>query len=162
MFDEEKKPIWRELAPLFAGILFGIGWWTFISAHIVQAQGGGGGKSYEPVIWAYFYVPGIVASFGLVMTNIVDVSSITGNSFMAFANPSVSMRVRAWLFVALFLHFGAIIAAVWIMAAIFLVPTNPDHQFPGIALALQTLAIFISSMMLLWNRSVGRSDYESL
>lgn len=136
---------------------FGVGWWLFISSHIVQ-----GTNNFTPVIWGYYYIPGIVASLGLVMTNIVDVSSLTGNGFMAFANPSVSARVRVWLFFSLSLHFGALIASIWIMAAIFLAPTNPDHQFPGIALSLQSACIFISSMILLWGRASKSDGYDAI
>ena len=45
----------------------------------------------------------------LCRTNIVDVSSLAGNSFMAMASPGVSARIRAWLFLSLLMHFGAMI-----------------------------------------------------
>jgi hypothetical protein len=144
------------VTPLLAGIMFGVGWWLFISAHIVQ-----GVNAHEPTVLGYYYIPGIVATFGLIMTNIVDVSSLDGSSFMAFANPQVSARVRAWLFLSLALHFGALIASIWIMAAIFLPPTV-DYQFPGIALALQSTCILFSSMILLWNRASKNDGYDAI
>ena len=55
-------------------------------------------------------------------SNIVDVKSLNGSSFMAIASPEVSARIRAWLFVALSFHFGGMIAGIWIMADKFLPP----------------------------------------
>jgi len=153
MDDENRSSVWKTLTPLISGMVFGVGWWIFISAHIVQAH-----NSWTPEIWAYYYIPGIVASFALVMTNIVDVKSLNGNSFLAIASPGVSARIRAWLFLSFSLHFGAMIAGIWIMAAIFLPPGGGvEHSWPGIAMMLQTTAIFVSSMILLWSKSV---DYK--
>lgn len=77
---------------------------------------------------------------------------------MAIASPGVSARIRVWLFFSFFLHFGSMIASVWIMASIFLAPTAL-YQFPGIALTLQSFAIFVASMILLWNRAQKSNDY---
>jgi hypothetical protein len=35
-----------------------------------------------------------------------------------------------------------------------------EHSWPGVALMLQTLLIFISAMILLWNRARGSGDYD--
>jgi len=95
----------------------------------------------------------------------VNVNALDGNSFMALASPSVSARIRAWLFFSFFLLFGAIIAAVWIMADGFvnskLEEASNFNSFPGTAMMLQTLCIFISAMILMWNRAVASSDYDA-
>jgi len=150
------------LTPLISGMVFGIGWWLFISAHIVQSADHGG-VVWDPVVYAYYYIPGIVASVALVMTNIVDVKSLNGNSFAAFASPGVSARVRAWLFLSFGLHFGAMIAGIWIMAAVFLPPGGGvQHPWPGISMMLQTVAIFIASMILLWTKSGDGNEYDTI
>merc|ERR1712146_402841 len=35
------------------------------------------------------------------------------------------------------------------------------NSFPGTAMMLQTLCIFISAMILMWNRAVASSDYDA-
>jgi hypothetical protein len=39
--------------------------WLFISAHIVQSADHG--TPWDPVVYAYYYIPGIVATAALVM-----------------------------------------------------------------------------------------------
>jgi len=161
--EEEQRSSWKTIIPLVAGMVFGIGWWCFISAHIVQAHGDGT-QPFVPPVLGWYYIPGIVASFALVMTNIVDVKSLNGNSFMAIASPGVAVRIRAWLFLSFALHFGSMIAGCWIMAATFLPPMAPAdyHSWPGIALLLQTVLIFISSMIMLWTKSSDSAEFESI
>ena len=51
-----------------------------------------------------------------------------------------------------------ITAAIWIMADTF---TPSDHSWPGVAMMLQSLCIFMASMILLWGRAGGSSEYDA-
>lgn len=87
---------------LYAVFQFFLGWWFIIDAS--TAHGGG-------VNFAH-HICGILATFSLIMINMVDVS---GDSFEG----GYENRVRVWLFVGFVMGFSSIIAATWIMVADF-------------------------------------------
>eukprot|EP00020_Sapocribrum_chincoteaguense_P000360 CAMPEP_0170755060 /NCGR_PEP_ID=MMETSP0437-20130122/13321_1 /TAXON_ID=0 /ORGANISM="Sexangularia sp." /LENGTH=97 /DNA_ID=CAMNT_0011094213 /DNA_START=261 /DNA_END=554 /DNA_ORIENTATION=- len=91
------------------------------------------------------------------MTSIAPVSALAGGGM--FAGEGIPDRVRLWLFVSMTISFGAIIAGIWIMAAIYSPPDKQvEHQWPGVALALQVSGIFIASLVGLWGRIAASQE----
>jgi uncharacterized membrane-anchored protein len=84
----------------------------------------------------------------MIRVNITPMEAL--NPYTWLYDEGISNRVRAWLFTALAIAFGSMGAAIWIMAAIFMPPNNNGTQWPGIALLIQTMAIFMSSLIILW------------
>eukprot|EP01133_Synstelium_polycarpum_P000231 gene231-281_t len=88
------------------------------------------------------------------MANIVSLDSLNDSSFLS-SDEGTATKIRVWLFVSFAVSFGCIAGAIWIMAAVFMPPhnKNPDAQWPGIALTVQNLLIFISSLVLMYAKS---------
>jgi hypothetical protein len=90
------------------------------------------------------------------MINAVNWSDLYGLGFSSV--DSELTRVRVWLFVSFVIAFGGIIAAVWIACANWFVnEQTPLTHWPGIALILQNVLIFVRYFILValcgWNDS---------
>eukprot|EP01111_Echinosteliopsis_oligospora_P009094 TRINITY_DN2604_c0_g1_i1.p1 TRINITY_DN2604_c0_g1~~TRINITY_DN2604_c0_g1_i1.p1 ORF type:complete len:150 (-),score=34.56 TRINITY_DN2604_c0_g1_i1:100-549(-) len=133
----------KSAVSVFAGILFGIGWIMLIDAHVYQSSVG-----LSPKIQAWFYAPGIVATVALFMSNIVNLEAM--NPYSWIAEEGVTARVRAWLFLAFVLSFGSVAASIWIMVALF---SPPETQWPGVAMILQSIFIFVSSLCFMYSKT---------
>eukprot|EP01113_Clastostelium_recurvatum_P046919 TRINITY_DN828_c0_g2_i1.p1 TRINITY_DN828_c0_g2~~TRINITY_DN828_c0_g2_i1.p1 ORF type:complete len:161 (+),score=39.23 TRINITY_DN828_c0_g2_i1:26-484(+) len=147
----------RPALSAIAGILFGVAWLIFIDGVVYQAH-----FSFSPSVTFPMYLPGIVGTIGLVMANIVKVESLSATTFLF--NDGMSGKIRAWLLVSFVVSFGAIAAAIWIMIGVFMPPNNrdPNTEWPGIAMVIQTSIMFLSSITLIWAKSTGSSEYDSL
>jgi hypothetical protein len=76
------------------------------------------------------------------MINAVNWSDLYGLGFSSV--DSELTRVRVWLFVSFVIAFGGIIAAVWIACANWFVNEQaPLTHWPGVALILQNVLIFV-------------------
>lgn len=68
-------------------------------------------------------------------------------------------RIRVWLFIGFVLGFSSIIAATWIMIADFTIIDEKASKWPGIALLLQNVFIFFSSLLYKFGRQSGDTPY---
>lgn len=68
-------------------------------------------------------------------------------------------RIRVWLFIGFVLGFSSIIAATWIMIADFSIIDEKASRWPGVALLLQNLFIFFSSLLYKFGRSNADTPY---
>ncbi|EGC40196.1 hypothetical protein DICPUDRAFT_52137 [Dictyostelium purpureum] len=147
--------------PALAGILFGVAWFFWIDGHVYENTYNRRHPDAEgPRIQWVFYLPGIFSTVGMVMANIVDLSALSNGSFLEDGGAT---KVRIWLFVSFAINFGCIAAAVWIMAALFMPPHNSisSAQWPGIAITVQNVLIFISSLLLVYKRSRNDDEFQS-
>ncbi|GAM23304.1 hypothetical protein SAMD00019534_064790 [Acytostelium subglobosum LB1] len=139
--------------PFIAGALFSVGWFLWIDGHVYEnVRNNRDHDQFGPSIQWLFYLPGIFATVGLVMANIVNLESL---SSFSFADEGSATKIRVWLFLSFAINFGCIAAAIWIMVANFMPPhnKNSDAQYPGIALTVQNVLIFISSLILVYSKS---------
>ncbi|PRP85694.1 hypothetical protein PROFUN_06528 [Planoprotostelium fungivorum] len=131
----------RTFLPVFAGITFAVAWWLWIDSHVwSHKQEQDHPDDHPATVKVVYYIPGLVATLGLIMTNLVSLEST--NIF----DEEVSSKVRVWLFASFLVSLGAIAAGIWIMAANYLSHSNnPSGQvYPGVALTVQNFLIFLS------------------
>ncbi|EFA84152.1 transmembrane protein [Heterostelium album PN500] len=150
--DKNIKKMKKVLAFL-AGAFFSIGWFIWIDGHVYENHRNRETDGFGPSIQWVYYLPGIFATVALVMTNIVNIESLSGSSFLS--DEGTSTKIRIWLFLSFAISFGCVAAAIWIMAAVFMPPhnKNSDAEYPGIALTVQNVMIFISSLTLMYSKS---------
>jgi len=153
----------KEACGYIAGLMFGVGWFLWIDAHVylqdyVKHQNP---LDETPKIVFYYYIPGLVATLGLIMTNVINLETLNPYSWVFDEN--IGARVRIWLFFSFFVSFCGLVAAIWMMAAIFMPPANRGDQWPGIAMCIQNVLILLSSLLLLWTRSErSGEEYQQL
>ncbi|KAL6055087.1 hypothetical protein QOT17_015751 [Balamuthia mandrillaris] len=126
----------------FAGCLFAAAWLIWIDGALV-------GNKFEGFIapkW-WFYLPGVVATFVLLMMNMVSLGDLRNQ---AFFSEEVSKRVRAWLFVTFAIGFGCIAASIWMSVDLY--SNQGGKVWPGVALVMQSILILTSSVILLFTR----------
>jgi len=155
------KKILRDAAPYLAGIMFAGAWWIWIDAHVyTEVQLKKDQVHPPPTIVFYYYIPGIVGTLALIMTNLVDLDYMNPYSW-AF-DEGISTKVKVWLYASFALSFSSIGAALWVMAAVFLPPHYQGSQWPGIAVMLQNCIIFLASITLLSSRTQKMDEYDEL
>jgi len=141
----------REAIAAVSGIMFGVGWLILVDGNVYENL-----VIHKQRIEFWYYVPGIIATVALFMTNIVNLEAL--NPYSWLFEDGVSTRIRAWLFLSFVLNFGAITASIWLLVAKF----HTDDQWPGIAMVLQSVILFISSLLLMWAKSdKGDTDYNT-
>eukprot|EP01112_Ceratiomyxa_fruticulosa_P017325 TRINITY_DN537_c0_g1_i3.p1 TRINITY_DN537_c0_g1~~TRINITY_DN537_c0_g1_i3.p1 ORF type:complete len:147 (-),score=18.67 TRINITY_DN537_c0_g1_i3:109-549(-) len=138
---------YRTMLAGIAGALYGLGWVVWVDAIVYESV-----KDLKPEIDWLFYMPGFIATFGLIMQNIVNYEGLRGDSFLS---GNYSAQIRAWLLVSFLVSFGSIAAAIWIMIAKWLPPHNSETQWPGVAMVVQAVVIFISSLLLVWGKNLN-------
>jgi len=62
------------------------------------------------------------------------------------------MLARVILFLSFLFVFGSVIAGAWIMIALYIIP-NAEHIYPGVAVFIQSLLIFASTLILKFGRT---------
>ncbi|XP_015119875.1 transmembrane protein 50A [Diachasma alloeum] len=130
----------NALMSMLAGTLFFTGWWFIIDAHA---------KYHTEMVSAY-HVCGVLGTLSLFMVNSVTNAQIRGD---AYNGGCMGARgARLWLFVGFVLGFAAVIAACWILFADFVAKDAP-HNWPGIALFMQSIFIFLGSLTYKFGRS---------
>jgi hypothetical protein len=142
MYYDDPPRKFREIVMAYAsGVLFAVAWWLWIDAVAYSVI------KNDPVQTVFgHWIPGIVSTVALLMINAVNWSDLYGLGFSSV--DSELTRVRVWLFVSFVIAFGGIIAAVWIACANWFVnEQTPFTQWPGIALILQNVFIFISGIL---------------
>ena len=96
------------------------------------------------------YLPGLAATFGLIIVNMIPIDVITGESY--YDGATLAAR-RTCLFISFVFSFGSLIASIWIMVAGFLNDNAVKNKFPGISIFLQNLFIFLSAMLFKFGRA---------
>eukprot|EP01117_Protostelium_nocturnum_P016125 TRINITY_DN6325_c0_g1_i1.p1 TRINITY_DN6325_c0_g1~~TRINITY_DN6325_c0_g1_i1.p1 ORF type:complete len:162 (+),score=45.35 TRINITY_DN6325_c0_g1_i1:145-630(+) len=150
----------RNFLPIFAGILFAVAWWVWIDSHVYVTSSFylSTETPISHTITFVHYIPGLVATLGLIMTNLVSLENVNPTSWMF--DPEISSKIRFWLFASFIVSFAAVGGAMWILAAQFLPAHNNGSQYPGIALAVQTVLIFASSVIYLGSKTINPEEYE--
>lgn len=108
-----------------AGTLVACGWWIFLDG-ILQSQ---------DAFPALHLIPGLILSGAIVFLNFVDINTIN--------RPDIGMQVKVWIFLWL------TIACLGIAQSIYITATEypPDENWPGVAIILQTLLMFMGGLL---------------
>eukprot|EP01089_Gocevia_fonbrunei_P015646 TRINITY_DN4629_c0_g1_i2.p1 TRINITY_DN4629_c0_g1~~TRINITY_DN4629_c0_g1_i2.p1 ORF type:complete len:145 (-),score=17.45 TRINITY_DN4629_c0_g1_i2:54-488(-) len=131
------------------------GWLLCVDGAVIGNKWAG----YHAPPW-FMFLPGIVSTFTLVMTNLVSVNDI--HPFSMFFSEDISRKVRVWLLISFSLSFGAIIAIVWMMITEYQ-DYSGNAIYPGVAMILQNVCILISSLLFLMARQVNEElEYDAL
>ncbi|KAL4854493.1 Transmembrane protein 50 [Chlorella vulgaris] len=122
----------RRWGPSIAGALFGAGWWCWVDAVATSS-------SHIPFSQ---YLPGLIATFALVMIN-----SVRRDELLSYDpyDEGTFCRSRFWLLVAYAVSLGAIGGSVLVML----------HNGGAVASILQVAFILGSALVLFTSRSEG-------
>ncbi|CAK9832382.1 Transmembrane protein 50A [Anthophora retusa] len=128
------------LVSMLAGTLFFVGWWFIIDAH----------AKYPVEMSNAFHVCGVFGTLSLFMVNSVTNAQIRDDTYNG--GYLGAGGARSWLFIGFVMGFAAVIAACWILFADF-VAAGAQHYWPGVALFLQNIFIFLGSLTYKFGRS---------
>jgi len=93
--------------------------------------------------------------------NVVSWRDLGGASWGSWGDDAVQARVRAWLFFSLVVCFGGILASIWV-ASVHWFQQKPTYDWPGLALILQNVTIFVSAMLFRFAKPLEENAYSAL
>ncbi|CAF0740082.1 unnamed protein product [Rotaria sp. Silwood1] len=132
----------NTIASIIAGSLFSAGWWLIIDVAVRYPSNDEFHKALLTI--------GIVASLALVFVNSISNARFRGDYYRDGCIGLVFARII--LFLSFLFVFGSVIAGAWIMIALYIIP-NAEHVYPGVALFIQSLLIFASTLVLKFGRT---------
>eukprot|EP00744_Colponema_vietnamica_P010154 GILI01014382.1.p1 GENE.GILI01014382.1~~GILI01014382.1.p1 ORF type:complete len:159 (+),score=38.78 GILI01014382.1:61-537(+) len=146
MFDYSPRN--SSLAPicsLIAGLLFGFSWFLFIDAHALASI------NHDPVSVTFVsYLPGIAMTIFLIAVNLMDWGSLSATEF-TYIGDNVALKAKTYLFVSFLVAFSALFGAVFTLITKYANPASgqpvPHSVYPGVALLVQTVGIFVSALL---------------
>ena len=119
------------------GFLFSLGWWLLIDG-IVQSQS---------TFLFSFILPAIFCTFAGILLNFVDKDRITEVGEDMFGQGDVGGKVRLWVAIMLTIAFACIGGSIWVLVENYTTTNLKVGQWPGISLLLNTICVFISSVV---------------
>eukprot|EP01013_Petalomonas_cantuscygni_P015477 TRINITY_DN3198_c0_g1_i1.p2 TRINITY_DN3198_c0_g1~~TRINITY_DN3198_c0_g1_i1.p2 ORF type:complete len:136 (+),score=18.98 TRINITY_DN3198_c0_g1_i1:193-600(+) len=128
---------------LLSGLLFSSAWWLFADGIAVA----------DIKIKFVDWVPGIITTLAFFFIQFANPNDMRTESLF---DESRAKRAKLVFFSALFVAFGGVIAAVWILVDRF---QDKNDTYPGIAILIQSFLIVLSSI-LLWLGRTDRNDDE--
>jgi len=144
-----RRPDWLELgekrnavAAITAGAMFFIGWWIIIDISARYPSSSEFNHAY--------HVCGILGTISLFMINAVSNGHIRGDAYTSGFFGQTAARV--WLFIGFVLGFGSVIAAIWILFGVYVIPGSAA-TYPGIGIFFQNALIFIGSLIFKFGRT---------
>jgi len=141
------------VASVVSGILFFFGWWLAIDAAAVYPE--------KTELKDVFHICGVFATISMFMVN--GVSSATLENPDSYTEGCLGANgARIWFFFGCLMGFGSIIGASYILFGEYVAyPENatfrPTHTYPGVAIFLQNLFIFMASIIFKFGRSEEQS-----
>ncbi|XP_052894909.1 transmembrane protein 50A [Anopheles moucheti] len=132
----ESLPRRTILATVVASLLFFSGWWIIIDTASVYP------KSFN----FSYYICGILATIGFIMVNAISNDMLHAEA--AYTGGVLNgSGIKVFLFAGFVLGFTSIIAAIWIMIAEFAVNESRTDKYPGYALLMHNIFIFLSTLI---------------
>uniref|UniRef100_A0A182PUU3 Transmembrane protein 50A n=1 Tax=Anopheles epiroticus TaxID=199890 RepID=A0A182PUU3_9DIPT len=125
------------LATVVAALLFFSGWWIIIDTASV----------YETSFNFSYYICGILATISFIMVNAVSNEMLHGTGALYTGGIIGGGGIKVFLFIGFVLGFTSIIAAVWIMIAEFAVNETRTDKYPGYALLMHNVFIFLATLI---------------
>jgi len=143
------------VASVVSGVLFFFGWWLAIDAAAVYTDTDKDG--YKTELKDVFHICGVFATISMFMIN--GVSSAALESPDSYTDGCLGTNgARIWFFFGCLMGFGSLIGASYILFGEYVAPPenatfNPPHTYPGVAIFLQNLFIFMASLIFKFGRS---------
>ncbi|KAL7413876.1 hypothetical protein BDY24DRAFT_388420 [Mrakia frigida] len=169
LFDFPKLslgPKKREIGVYLSGAFFAIGWWVFIDAVILSKTAKLGPDSpYDEVpvhITFADWISGIIATLGMLITNMIDKSRLSADGGGAWGGEGTSaFRARLVLFLGFALMAGGLAGSLTTLIIKYILPSYPsEFVYYGIAAVAQAGGIMLSSVTLWGAQIAGESEYE--
>jgi len=131
----------NAIASVVSGVLFFVGWWIIIGVYATMKFNG------------WYIVVGVVGTVSMFMVNAISNGQLRGDAINEGAMGTKAARL--WLLTAFVFGFGALIAALWILFGVFVIPgdTGNDGMWPGLCLFFQNFFIFLSSLVYKFGRT---------
>ncbi|PVV04862.1 hypothetical protein BB560_000622 [Smittium megazygosporum] len=129
----------QKYATYTSGALFAIGWWLFIDGLIVARHTVDFGVNIGLEDW----VPGLLATFGMLITNSIDLSSLNDESDFEYGSSRIANRVKLMLFIGIALIAGGVAGSFAILVIKYTNAGEPGKEalYTGITGVAQTLLI---------------------
>ncbi|KAJ2705752.1 Vacuolar protein sorting-associated protein 68 [Coemansia spiralis] len=149
---------WREQlhdgGTYISGALFTLGWWFFIDGLVLART-----SADYPVKFGFEdWIPGILCTLGMVITNSIDLSLLREDSF-GYGGSSLAGKAKLTLFIGIALLAGGLAGSITILTIKYIVPqVDASVLYIGFSNVIQTSAILLASIAL-W--LVHNSDYDN-
>jgi len=152
------------ITSVVSGVLFFTGWWLAIDAAVCYTD--------KNELRDVFHICGVFATISMFMVN--GVSSATLENPDAYTDGCLGVRgARIWFFFGCLMGFGSLIGASYILFGEYIALSNkstegeedgvntfnPTHTYPGVAIFLQNLFIFMASLIFKFGRSEESYGY---
>ena len=136
---------------LAAGIVFGIAWFLLIDAIAYSSHiNGQSGKKQE--FKFIFILPAVGTTLAFFCINTIDWGALNADEFM-YSSPRVKVYARIAVCFGVMLGVGSIVGSIFILANDF---GKGDYfsQYPGIAIMLNAIFIFLSTWVMRFGTAV--------
>lgn len=168
-----KRSFWIYLA----GASFAVGWWLFFDACILSTvamrkarppPGGDDGTPLPelPPVHISFadWVPGLLATLGMIVINLIDKSHLVEDDFngpsLGGGSDPVAWRARLWLFVGFALLAGGLSGSATLLVVKYLIhASRAGFEYYGLANVAQSFGIMLATIIL-WSTQSVTTDYE--
>jgi len=141
--EAEKR---NNIAAGIAGILFFTGWWIIIDV----TASGLNRHEFNPA----YHLCGLCGTIALFIVNSVSKAQLRGDGLeidgYLYICPIASLL---WLFLGFLMAFACCIASFWILIGGYLNHDSIHNKWPGVAILLQNLLIFASSLVFKFGRA---------
>ncbi|KAL3274136.1 hypothetical protein HHI36_015550 [Cryptolaemus montrouzieri] len=126
-----------------SGTFFASGWWILFDLQ----------TNYTEFMeeHAIYHLPGVVATLTLLLINLIPLAALQGSVHYSYGALRGKGTAVLCLFLGLMAAFGTMIGATYIWIAEFLLDKSVI-QWPGYAILLQNLFIFISNLSFRFGR----------
>jgi len=116
------------------GVFIILAWWVFVDGALTSSD-----------VFSWFHIfPGFVIMFAMFAINMVSPNRI-----------EQSGAVKLWLFLWFAIAMTCIGVAIWITS----VEYPPNYNWPGVAIILQTIIIFITGVLFFASRKAFDSNF---
>ncbi|KAK9801405.1 hypothetical protein WJX73_006990 [Symbiochloris irregularis] len=138
----------RSWCPLFAGALFGAGWWCWFDALVYSHA-----VLHEGFPFTY-HLPGWVATLALVLMNLMSRDDLAEATNSYGGDDGEAARARCWLFISYLVAFGAVAGSVTVLIQC---ASASAHLMVGVGGLLQCGFILLGGLVL-WAFRTEQSD----
>ncbi|PVU94265.1 hypothetical protein BB561_002673 [Smittium simulii] len=144
-------------ATYFSGAL--VCWWFFIDGLVVAANTPDFGVSIGIEDW----IPGILATFGMLIINSIDLSSLSDDNGFEYGASRLANRVKLMLFIGIALIAGGVAGSFAILVIKYINGGEAANKviYTGLTVVMQTCLVMTSSFILwLSNRTDQNTEFN--
>lgn len=141
------------IASIVSGIFFFVGWWIFIDAAVYDSYIAKTTEGQNPEVNMWYITIAVVSTIAFFFVNAVSNGQIRGDTYTGGCMGQTGARI--WLFIGFLLSFAGLIAATWILFQIYIIDKGNQYEgvWPGVAVFLQNLFIFVASIIFKFGRT---------